>query len=57
VANLTQNAFLLDQSTDLAMLEERQRIARDPHDSVIQMIYPASQPVFFHAAAAYPPRP
>ena len=42
VANLTQNAFLLDQSIDLATLEERQRIARDLHDSVTQMIYSAS---------------
>jgi signal transduction histidine kinase/PAS domain-containing protein len=42
IANLTQNAFLLDQSIDLAMMEERQRIARDLHDSVTQMIYSAS---------------
>jgi signal transduction histidine kinase len=42
VANLTQNAFLLDQSIELATLEERQRIARDLHDSVTQMIYSAS---------------
>jgi signal transduction histidine kinase len=42
IANLTQNAFLLDQSIELATLEERQRIARDLHDSVTQMIYSAS---------------
>jgi nitrate/nitrite-specific signal transduction histidine kinase/PAS domain-containing protein len=42
IASLSQNAFLLDQSIDLAMMEERQRIARDLHDSVTQMIYSAS---------------
>jgi signal transduction histidine kinase len=41
-ANTTQQASLLDQSIDLAMLEERQRIARDLHDSVTQTIYTAS---------------
>jgi signal transduction histidine kinase len=42
IANLTRNAFLLDQSIDLAMVQERQRIARDLHDSVNQLLFSAS---------------
>jgi signal transduction histidine kinase len=41
-ANTTQQASLLDQSLELATMEERQRIARDLHDSVTQTIYTAS---------------
>jgi signal transduction histidine kinase len=41
-ANTNQQASLLDQSVELATMEERQRIARDLHDSVTQTIYTAS---------------
>ena len=42
LAALTRYAFLLDQSIELATMEERQRIARDLHDSVNQMLFSAS---------------
>lgn len=37
-----RNAQLYKQSHDLAMLEERQRLARDLHDSVTQTLFAAS---------------
>jgi signal transduction histidine kinase len=42
IANLSQNAVLLDQALALAMAEERSRLARDLHDSVTQMLFSAS---------------
>jgi signal transduction histidine kinase len=42
LANLTQNAFLLDQSIEFATVEERQRIASELHDSVTQLLFSAS---------------
>jgi len=37
-----ENARLYDQARELAALEERQRLARDLHDSVTQSLYTAS---------------
>lgn len=37
-----QNARLYHQAKDLAAMEERQRLARDLHDSVTQMLFAAS---------------
>jgi PAS domain S-box-containing protein len=37
-----ENATLYDQARELATLEERQRLARDLHDSVTQTLYTAS---------------
>ena len=42
IGNLSENALLLDQAFDLAMAEERNRLARDLHDSVSQVLFSAS---------------
>jgi signal transduction histidine kinase/PAS domain-containing protein len=42
LADLTQDAILLDQALALATLEERNRLARDLHDSVTQVLFSAT---------------
>ncbi len=41
LADLSQDAFLLDQALMLAATEERNRLARDLHDSVTQVLFSA----------------
>ena len=42
LADLAQDAILLEQALALATLEERNRLARDLHDSVTQVLFSAS---------------
>jgi signal transduction histidine kinase len=42
LTNLAQDAYLLDQALILAKAEERNRLARDLHDSVTQVLFSAS---------------
>jgi signal transduction histidine kinase len=42
LADLTQDAILIDQAWALATLEERNRLARDLHDSVTQVLFSAT---------------
>jgi signal transduction histidine kinase len=42
LADLAQDAVLFDQALELATLEERNRLARDLHDSVTQVLFSAS---------------
>ena len=42
LADLAQDAYLLDQAVILAKAEERNRLARDLHDSVTQVLFSAS---------------
>jgi signal transduction histidine kinase len=42
LASLSQAAILLDQALALAALDERNRLARDLHDSVTQVLFSAS---------------
>ena len=42
LADLTEDAQLLDQARSLAAAEERNRLARDLHDSVTQVLFSAS---------------
>jgi signal transduction histidine kinase len=42
LANLHQVAFLYDQALTLATLDERNRLARDLHDSVTQVLFSAN---------------
>jgi signal transduction histidine kinase/PAS domain-containing protein len=42
LASLTQGAILLDQALDLAAIGERDRLARDLHDSVTQVLFSAT---------------
>jgi signal transduction histidine kinase/PAS domain-containing protein len=42
LSSLTQDAILLDQALVLATIDERNRLARDLHDSVTQVLFSAS---------------
>jgi signal transduction histidine kinase len=42
LANLAQDAIVLDQALTLATVKERNRLARDLHDSVTQVLFSAS---------------
>jgi len=42
IASLVQDAILLDQALVLATVNERNRLARDLHDSVTQVLFSAS---------------
>lgn len=42
LANLAQDADLLDQARMLAVIDERSRLARDLHDSVTQVLFSAT---------------
>ena len=42
LANLTQDAIVLDQALELAAVEERDHLARDLHDSITQTLFSAT---------------
>ncbi len=42
LSNLTGDAIVLDQALDLATVEERNRLARDLHDLVTQVLFSAT---------------
>ncbi len=42
LASLTQDAILLDKTLELVALDERNRLARDLHDSVTQVLFTAT---------------